>query len=550
MHDPVRSASAFGAMRRIWQEANSVRGSTPLIAASLLATLFSSTLILPLCMERITGLLQRNSTLESIFNTLFISFTLLLVGYYAEWMTNRQAATVNQRICLRLVDRQVDGYLRSPLAAFNHHSPRHYITAVSEVTEILQSHQLFMLQTSIISLAVTALSLVLLAQYDLWFLAITLPFLLAICGLPILLATLAGRYIQAESPAFAGLGSYIEALVSKRREWYFANGSNLLRHADQLIDNLHHAQTGKWWIWNLSFNLKLTQNLILYALTLLVGGLLYLDGQINLGTAIGGYLLVAMVAPKFDSLYKLYNFAQASAAAYQTLDQFALEKRPERQPRFVSDADARIKTISLDIKDFRHANAQAAIIKQATLNLFEGDRCLIVGQSGSGKSTLIDLLLGILSASSAQLSINGIPIDDYGLERYWRDIAYVPNPDFLFEDLSAEENLGFYGNPAALGTTNWAESLDWKTFSQTTARAMSGGERQRLSILRALSRDCAVMVFDEPSSALDEANIQKSFEILTKPSPKIVVVASHSKDAEPFFNRLFAMQDGILVERK
>lgn len=550
MRDPVRPASAFGTMRRIWREARSLPGSGSLIAVSLLAALFSSTLILPLCMERITGLLQNNGTLEAILKTLFFALALLLVGYCAEWAANRLAATVNQRICLRLVGRQVNSYLRSPLESFNFHSPRHYIAAVSEITEILQSHQLFILQTSIVSLTVTMLSLVLLAQYDLWFLAITLPFLLAICGLPILLATLAGRYIQAEPSAFAGLGSYIEALVSNKREWYFANSSNLLRHADQLLNNLHHAQTGKWWIWNLSFNLKLTQNLILYALTLLVGGLLYLDGQISLGTAIGGYLLATMVAPKFDSLYKLYNFAQASAAAYQTLDQFALEPRAEKQDHFGSDAHTRIKAISLDVKDFRHPNAQVAMIKQAKLSLFEGDRCLIMGQSGSGKSTLIDILLGALSSSSATLLINGIPIDDYGLARYWRDISYVPNPDFLFEDLTAEENLAFYGDPVALKRTNWADSLGWKSFSQTTVRAMSGGERQRLSILRALSRDCNLMIFDEPSSALDEANIQKSFEIMTKPSPKILIVASHSKDVERYFNRLFAMQDGILVEHK
>ena len=550
MHDLVRPASAFGAMRRIWRESSPLPGSGALLAAGLLAALFNGTLILPLCMERITGLLQSKGSLEAIYNTLFMSFALLLVGYCAEWMTNRLAAAVNQQICLRLVDRQVDGYLRSPLEAFNNHSPRHYIAAISEVTEILQSHQLFMLQTSVTSLAVTALSLALLAQYNLWFLAITLPFLLAICGLPILLATRAERYIRAEPPAFAGLGSYVEALVGKRREWYFANSSNLLRHADQLLDILHQAQTGKWWIWNLSFNLKLTQNLILYALTLLVGGLLYLDGQISLGTAIGGYLLTTMVAPKFDNLYKLYNFAQASAAAYQTLDQFALETRPAKQVHIGSVADTQIKSISLEINDFRYPDAQAAIIKQATLNLFKGDRCLIMGQSGSGKSTLIDLLLGSLSGSSTKLSINGIPIGDYGLDRYWRDVAYVPNPDFLFDDLTAEENLRFYGNPATLETTSWAHSLGWKSFSQTAARAMSGGERQRLSILRALSRDRDLMVFDEPSSALDEANIQKAFEILTKPSPKILIVASHSKDAERHFNRLFAIQDGILVERK
>jgi ABC-type multidrug transport system ATPase subunit len=162
---------------------------------------------------------------------------------------------------------------------------------------------------------------------------------------------------------------------------------------------------------------------------------------------------------------------------------------------------------------------------------------------------LIDLMLGSLSGPEVSLRVNDKDISEWGRENYWRGVAYVPNPDLLLGGVSAKENLELYGNAVMLSESAWSMALGWDRFSHTIGARLSGGEKQRLSILRALSRRRGLIVLDEPTTALDEVNTRKVFEILSQPSPSIVVVVSHSTGAKDHFDRVFEMRGGRLVEQ-
>lgn len=535
-------------LRRIWNEGRATPGFRRLVALSLLAACLNGAIILPLFMQRATGMLTSELELMQLLRLCLACFVLLTAGYAAEWAASQRAAKVNRRICHRLVTRQVEGTIRSPLAAFERHAVAQYQSAIGDVTEVIQTHQLFMLQSAILSVGVSVLSITVLALYDGWFVAITLPFVLMICGLPMLLAARADRYIAAEPDAFAGLGGFVETTVAGRHEWQFAPARNLLDEADRLAARVHRAQTGKWWIWNLSFNLKLTLNLVLNAVTLLVAGLLYLDGTISLGTAVGGLLMVTMVAPRFDNLYKLFNFAQASGAAYAVLDQLLLEPAAQPQLDAHSGPPARVEAVRLEVSGFSHAGSDEIAIHSAVLDLSPGDRCLITGASGAGKSTLVDLLLGLRQSPAARLTINGEDASSFGLDRYWADIAYVANPDLVLDELTAEENLALYGNSAAAGLPGSAAALGWENFRATAGGRLSGGELQRLTILRALSRQSRLIVLDEPTSALDDANAAAVFRLLAELRDAIVIVVSHDQRVGPQFTHRFVLRDRLLQE--
>lgn len=541
---PAPPSSAGSGLRRIWREGRTTPGFWRLVILSLVAACLNGAIILPLFMQQATAMLTGAFDMAQLVRLCLACFALLTMGYAAEWAASKNAAKVNRRICHRLVTRQVEGTIRSPLRAFERHGLAQYQSAIGDVTEVIQTHQLFMLQSAILSVGVSVLSITVLALYNGWFVAITLPFALVICGLPMLLAARADRYIAAEPDAFAGLGGFLETTVAGRHEWQFAPARNLLAEADRLAAQVHRAQTGKWWIWNLSFNLKLTLNLVLNAVTLLVAGLLYLDGAISLGTAVGGFLMVTMVAPRFDNLYKLFNFAQASGAAYAALDQLLLEPAPGTPavPR------ARVEAVRLEVSGFSHAGSTDIAIRSATLDLRPGDRCLITGASGAGKSTLVDLLLGLRQSPAARLTINGEDVARFGLDRYWSDIAYVANPDLVLDELTAEENLALFGNRVAADLPGSAAALGWETFWATAGGRLSGGERQRLTILRALSRKCCLIVLDEPTSALDAANAAAVFRLLADLRDAIVIVVSHDQQVGPQFTHRYVLSDGMLQE--
>jgi ABC-type transport system involved in cytochrome bd biosynthesis fused ATPase/permease subunit len=537
-----RPVGARRAVVRIVREAQRAGGGGALILASLVAAAANGSVVLPLFMQRVTeGLVVRQGS--AVLPMLAaIAGAALLLGYSAEWMANRLAARLNQRICGALIDRQLAGQLRGELGDFLRHGTGAHAAAVGEVAETLQAHQLFVLQGGILSAAVTVLGIAILAAYDPWFLAVTLPFMTAICCLPMLLASRANAHIQREPAAFGALATGLGTLVEGRRQWHFGARPSLVAHADALLAGLHRQQAGKWLIWNLSFNLKLTQNLILYAVTLLVAGLLYLEGRIGIDRATGAYLLVTMLAPRFDTLYKLYNFAQVCGASYDALD--AARLSPRARSRAVPPALS-IKSLAIEV-----SSGEGLPFGQASLHLRAGDRCLIAGPSGTGKSTLLDLIIGLRRAPGAAVRIDDRPLDDDLREGLWRALAYVGAPDLFDPDRSAADNLAWFGDPAAPGLADWQAALGWSRFADTPAGHLSGGEVQRLSLLRALSRQRPLMVLDEPTSALDERSIHVALDLLVRrPTPGILIVASHSAAIERHFTHVFDLKDGRLERR-
>jgi len=538
-----RDGSLYGLVRLI-EESRSTGLGAWLIAASLVAALCNSALILPLFVQGVTDRLAGRPVPEGRDALLLAA---LAIGYGAEYTLNQIAGRINARACERLVTAHVEGQIGSEMAAFSRHARGDYAALVAEVIELLQPQQLFMLQSGLVSLLVTLGSVALVARYDPVLLVAALPFMLAICALPIWLASKANSAIEGEAGAFAALGAHLHELVAARRVLHFADEGALRARTGALIDRLHHLQIGKWWIWNISFNLKMTLNLLLYALTLLVGGLLYLEGRIGLGAVVAVYLLVTMLAPKLDAIYKLYNFAQSCSAAYRALDAKLLPVAP-RAPLEPAGNPAPLSTLSLRVERFGHPGGPS-LLRAVALDLRAGDRCLIMGPSGSGKSTLLDMLAGLIRSEGIDLCIDGRPLRREDLAAYWRRIAFVGNPDLVFDRLSAADNLALYPDARAGSRPDAAAALDWPRFAERAGAALSGGERQRLALLRALERDKSLMLLDEPGSALDAARLHAAFALLASSDAGIVIVASHSPGIEPYFNRVFDLVDGTLVAR-
>lgn len=538
------------AVSRLWAELRAVSLATQLVVVSVGASVTSSALVLPLCLQAVTQALQAGGGRGSVLPLAALTMAVLLVGYGFELAVNMIAADANRRICTRLAQQHIGGHVRSTLADFERFERGDYAGAMADVLELLQTQQLFMLQNGVSAIIVTALSIVILGSYNILLLALVLPAVLSTCLLPVALASLATPYIDREPQAFSALGQFLASVVAARQVLHFAPIDGLVDHARALTDNLHRVQTGKWWIWNLSFNLKLTQNLILYALILLAGGLLYFGGGLPLASVVATYVLVTMIAPKLDAIYKLYNFAQSTSAAYRALDRLLLPAEAVGAEAERSPAVAPIRSLSLRVPSFAYRPDAAPVLKDVAIDLRVGEHCLILGASGSGKSSLLDLLLGLRGAPGSSLLVNGVSIMATQRAEFWRQVAYVPNPDLIFNSLSADQNFALFGDGAAPDHARAAEALRYGTFSTSPGAALSGGERQRLAVLRALSRNRSIIILDEPTSALDDAMLHATFALIAAQRAKIVIVASHSRGIEGYFDRIFDVQQHMLHERR
>ena len=217
----------------------------------------------------------------------------------------------------------------------------------------------------------------------------------------------------------------------------------------------------------------------------------------------------------------------------------------------------------VDFKDvsFTYPGSTNPAIKELTLRVRPGEMIALVGPSGSGKSTLINLAIGFLRPQSGTISFDGNDLSKFDLRTARKFISVVPQESVLFDGTVRENityGLGDVSDRAvtdALVASNAAdfvaalpEGVD--TIVGERGARISGGQKQRLAIARALIRNPRILVLDEATSALDsesERAIQKALESLM--ANRTTFVVAHRLSTVQKADTILVLQDGNLVER-
>ena len=196
------------------------------------------------------------------------------------------------------------------------------------------------------------------------------------------------------------------------------------------------------------------------------------------------------------------------------------------------------------------------------LEIVPGAVVALVGPSGAGKSTIADLTIGLLEPQQGHVTVGGVPLAEFGLRRWRRQVAYVPQETFLFHDtLRANINWGLAQplteaelrqviNAAALDdvVTGLADGLD--TILGDRGHRLSGGERQRVALARALARRPRLLVLDEATSALDtehEREVQAAIDRLHGQVSMLVI--AHRLSTVRQADQIVVVDNGKVVER-
>ena len=159
----------------------------------------------------------------------------------------------------------------------------------------------------------------------------------------------------------------------------------------------------------------------------------------------------------------------------------------------------------------------------------------IVGSTGSGKSTLLNLIPRLIDATSGEVLLDGVDVQSQSLESVWSQMGYVPQRAFLFGG-DVESNIKF-GAPEAEDAAVWealevAQAIDFVKEKEGALKAsvsqggsnFSGGQKQRLSIARALVKKPHIYLFDDSFSALDYATDSKLRKALGKYAEDATVI--------------------------
>ena len=252
-----------------------------------------------------------------------------------------------------------------------------------------------------------------------------------------------------------------------------------------------------------------------------------------------------------------YREAQASLTNFEKLMHTPIEQKPT-----VAIHLDTIQNLSFQDVDFQHRTAKTKAVENISFDIKKGDTIAFVGPSGSGKTTLVKLLVGLYKPLDGKILYNNIDSENIDIDELRRQIGFVTQDTQLFAG-TIRENLLFV-NPEAtdeqiIEVMNKAACQNLLSRSENGIYSVigeggmkiSGGEKQRLSIARALLRNPTLIVFDEATSALDsitENEITETIKQVISKKEHITVMIAHRLSTIMHADKIFVLEKGKIIE--
>ena len=289
--------------------------------------------------------------------------------------------------------------------------------------------------------------------------------------------------------------------------------------------------------------MAISQPMFFFLLNLAIIAIFWISSKmINVGTLQVGqlvafieYLFHAMFSIMlFSMVFIMYPKAQVSANRIkEILDEEPIIKSPQNGVK-----DTEIKgLVEFDNVSFVYPHSEEAVLKDISFTAKKGETIAFIGSTGSGKSTLINLIPRFYDVTKGSIKIDGVDVRDYDLKALRKKIGFIPQKTLLFTG-SIASNIKFGKKNADTGEVEYsakvAQAYDFisrkpKKFDEVISEGgsnVSGGQKQRLSIARAIVRKPEIYIFDDSFSALDfktDAILRKRLKSETKDSVVLIV---------------------------
>ena len=300
---------------------------------------------------------------------------------------------------------------------------------------------------------------------------------------------------------------------------------------------------------------NLLRNMILLLMLYLI-----FAGRISIGEFFSLFIYSFFIfgpLQELGNIINIYRETEVSLENFKGILNTPKEKKPEK-PTILG----RINKLKFDTVSFKHQSSNRNALENISFETEKGQTIAFVGPSGSGKTTLVKLLVGLYNPDSGQVLYNEVSSTHIDLNELREKIGFVTQDTQLFSG-SIRENLLFVRPNASdedcmlvlqkAACQNLLSRADkgLDTIIGEGGVKVSGGEKQRLSIARALLRNPNILVFDEATSSLDsltEEEITETIRDVSVISDHITILIAHRLSTIMHADKIFVLEKGKIIE--
>ena len=414
-------------------------------------------------------------------------------------------------------------------------------------------------QGTVALLSVVGVVTILLVKNTTLALVSLVTFPLLICGALAYTLTAHRRYRRQRESASAMNSLLMDNLQGVRQIKAFNRQHHEDRRFADRADDLRHGTLGVMKAWALYSPSMAFANSLGTGLVLWVGGKQVIEGAMTVGELMGFIFFLTLLYEPISRLHGLNQMMQGARAAgervFDILDREVERPTQTRQLELPVRGHVEYRGVQFNYQDDRQ------ILRDIRLEAQPGEMIALVGPTGAGKSTLLNLLPAYYELSDGQILIDGQDISRLSLDSLRSVISVVSQESFLFNG-SIRENI-LYGRLDALETALIAAARAANCHDFITRLSdgydshvgergvrLSVGEKQRISIARALLKDCPVLILDEATASVDTATeklIQEALERLM--TGRTTFVIAHRLSTIRAADQILVMNQGRIIER-